>query len=136
MEPSDAARLMWAEQRRFGWQLGAALAAIGLWHVWAGNSGRATALLVVGGTLTLLGLAAPRALVVPHRWWMALGRVMHAVMGPIVLGLIYFVVVTPFGWARRTFGRSQLQRDPTAATYWVPAHDGDPAASERFDKPY
>ena len=50
-------------------------------------------------------------------------------MGPVVTGLLYFLVVTPIGWLRRTIGRSPLDRDRAAASFWETPHVDDPPAA-------
>ena len=92
------------------------------------------------GAWPLIGLAAPRwwafgfaaafaltALVVPrvlgpfNRAWLMLGRAMHRVMSPLVMGAIYFLCVTPTGWIMRLRGKDllELRRRPDLASYWI-----------------
>jgi len=82
----------------------------------------------------VLALAAITALVTLTRsqWltplnkaWMAFGLMLHKVVSPVVLGIIYFGVFTPTAWVMRLAGRDALSRrfEASAPTYWV---DRDP----------
>lgn len=141
MEPSDGGRLMRRDEQRFSWQLGGVLVLLGAWRLWRTAPGAplsvlGTLLVAVGMALALTGAFAPHWLAGPRRAWMALGDRMHRIMGPVITGLLYFLVVTPFGWLRRTIGRSPLDRDRTAASFWETPNDGGPPAAPRHDKPY
>lgn len=70
----------------------------------------------------LVGLAAPRAVSLPYRGWMALGHAMGRVTTPVVLTLVYFVVFTPVRVLLALIGRDPLARrwDRDAKTYWSP----------------
>ena len=70
--------------------------------------------------LVVLALLAPRALAWPNRAWFALGMLMHRIVSPVVLGAIYFLVVTPIAFAMRLAGRDPLdrRREAAKASYW------------------
>ena len=55
------------------------------------------------------------------------------VISIVLLGLVYFGVITPIGFLRRTLGRDPMQRgfDAEAATYWQP-HGGRPDPERYF----
>jgi hypothetical protein len=40
------------------------------------------------------------------------------VVAPVFIAAVYWLVITPVGLVRRTFGRSPLRRDPGAPTFW------------------
>lgn len=53
--------------------------------------------------------------------WFALGELLGRVVSPIVLGLIFFVLITPISIIARLFGRDELRLKRRAvASYWVP----------------
>jgi hypothetical protein len=77
-----------------------------------------------------LGLAAVMAAVTllsPHRLapikraWMKFGELLHWVVSPVVLGLIYFLVFTPVGVIMKLAGRDTMNRrfDARLPSYWV-----------------
>jgi len=68
----------------------------------------------------VLALVQP-SLLAPLNWaWTKLGLLLGAVMAPIVLGFIFFAVVTPLAIAARLAGNDflRLRRDPAATSYW------------------
>ena len=50
-----------------------------------------------------------------------IGLLLHKIVSPIVLGIMFFLVVTPLGFVMRALGkdllRLKLERD--AKTYWI-----------------
>ena len=71
------------------------------------------------------GFAAPASLAPVFRVWMRFGDMMGRIMGPLILGVIFFIIVLPVGIIAR-FAR----RDPMARSF-----DND-AASYRIKKSY
>ncbi|MBU2488095.1 MAG: hypothetical protein KKA60_01765 [Proteobacteria bacterium] len=105
---------------------------------WRGHPG----MQVFFGALAALGLlflALPGPMAPVHRGWLAVGHFIGQVITKTILGLAFFLVIVPFGLARKLFegkGRVILKkRDPKAATYWVPRTE--PAQSrKRFTRRY
>ena len=56
-----------------------------------------------------------------NRLWAGVGRVLHAIVNPLLMGLIFALAVVPTGIVLRLLGKDllRLRRDPSAATYWV-----------------
>lgn len=54
--------------------------------------------------------------------WTAFGLLLHRVMSPLILGLLYFGMFTPIGLLMRLSGRDPLHRtlDKQLPTYWIP----------------
>jgi len=69
----------------------------------------------------LLGPAVvyPRALGPVHRIWMKIGRVLGWINTRIILGVLFYLIVTPVGMVLRWMGKDPMHRrfDPRAATY-------------------
>ncbi len=76
------------------------------------------------------------ALLAPlNRLWMSLGHLLGRIVSPIIMGLIYFGVVTPIAYLARWRGVDPMKRrfDPKATTYWVEREPPgpDPGTMER-----
>jgi hypothetical protein len=56
-----------------------------------------------------------------NRLWMKLGLLLHKIVNPIVMGLLFYGTIWPTGLAMRMRGRDllRLKRDPDADTYWI-----------------
>jgi hypothetical protein len=123
-------------EREFGFIVGGILAALGgLSLVRRGPLGWNVALLAVGAVLVVLGAVAPRLLVVPNRLWMKLAELLGRIVSPIVLGIVYFLVITPIGVVRRLTGADPLQRrGGRRPSYWLPysARQRDPRHYEKM----
>ena len=107
--------------RSFGLLVGGAFAVIGLWpRVWRGEPPRLWAL-VLAVLLAGFGLVLPRALRHPYRGWMALGHALGWVNTRILLGLVFYLVVTPMGIVMRLFGKDPMRRrfDRGASSYRI-----------------
>jgi Saxitoxin biosynthesis operon protein SxtJ len=68
-----------------------------------------------------------------NRLWLKLGLALHAVISPLILGLIFFLTVLPVGLLMRAFGKDplRLRRDPGAASYWIVREPGPAPESMR-----
>lgn len=105
--------------RGFGWVFTVAFLVIGLWPLVRGGSIRWRAL-VVSAVFLVLTLAAPALLALPKRLWLRVGGVLHRVVSPVVMGFLFYVVVTPMGVLMRIFGKDSLRRRRgEARSYWV-----------------
>ena len=97
----------------------------------------ASSLIVVGGALLLLALAAPARLAVLNRLWLKLGAAMALVVNPIVLMVLFFLAVTPMALVMRLAGKRPLQLafDPNADSYWIkrePSQGGGSTMRQQF----
>jgi len=70
---------------------------------------------------SLSALIAPRTLDPLNRLWFRFGLLLHAIVNPIVMGLMFFVVITPIGLLMRTLGKRPipLRPDRATASYWL-----------------
>lgn len=129
------ARLTAAEGRKFGLAVGGVFAAFGLIALWRSHPTTATILLPVGGLLLLGGLLVPAQLGPIHRAWMGLAHLLSKVTTPIVMGVLYFLVLTPIGLLRRTFGKKVLVREAVEDSYWV-ARDAAGRPATHMDRQF
>jgi hypothetical protein len=109
------------ELRRFGLIVGGLFGVIGLWPAVVRGQGPRSWALGLAVALILPALVAPRVLAPAQRVWTALGEALGWVNTRIVLGVIFFGVVTPTGLVLRLAGRDPMHRalDDDAATYRV-----------------
>jgi hypothetical protein len=120
-----------AEGRRFACAVGGAFMAIAALMWWRGRPGAATTLAALGITLALAGLAIPTRLGPIEQGWMALARIISTVTTPIVMGIMYFLVITPIGILRRLLGGNPLVHAPTGQSFWKPRPPGRRQSSMR-----
>lgn len=120
MIPSKRHRF-WAE-RQFGQGVGTALVLFGAWFLWQGSTSLAVrTMLGVGLSLAALGFVYPRALILPNRLWTRLAEGLSVVSTRVILGLVFFLAVTPTGVVKRLTGWDPLgRRRSPRESYWVP----------------
>ena len=76
--------------------------------------------LIAGAVTGLIAVVAPNLLTPFNKAWMKLGDLMGKVVSPVVLGVIFFVLITPVAVIGRLFGRDELRLKRTNAnTYWI-----------------
>ncbi|MCU0658031.1 MAG: hypothetical protein MUF64_23040 [Polyangiaceae bacterium] len=92
-------------------------------------------LLVVAALLALLATLRPAALGPAHRAFRALTRPLQRLSQALLLGALYFLILTPFALLRRTLGSSPIspRPNPHARTYWV---ERDPGSATDFRRPF
>lgn len=124
METRVPARLSAAEGRRFGVTVGSAFLALSLLLWWRGYdtaravTGAAAAIFLIGGLLL------PARMGPLYRAWMRFGLALSKVTTPIFMGIIFFLVITPFGVVARAVGHRPLE--PKASdSLWRPRPEGD-----------
>jgi hypothetical protein len=102
--------------------VGGVFLALGGWWFYRGKySTLALVLLSLGAALVLLGALRPKSLVVPNRLWMGMAEAMGFVMTRVILGVVFFLFVTPIGLVRRLFGGDPLgRRAARTESYWKP----------------
>jgi len=118
--------------RTFGLVMAAALAAVSLLNGW--HQGRLWPWTSVAAVLFLLAARlAPSALHPLNRVWMKLGLVLHKVVNPIVMGLLFYGTILPTGLIMRMRGRDllRLKRQPDADSYWITRTPGPAPESMR-----
>ncbi|MBE0532455.1 MAG: hypothetical protein IH626_16645 [Rhodospirillales bacterium] len=115
-------------ERSFGIVFAVVFAIIGLFPLVGDGGVRIWALAVAGGIL-LAALAAPRLLRPANRLWFRFGGLLHRIVTPLILGLIFFSTVTPTGWLMRLFGKDpmNLRFEPEAPSYWIRRDPPGPA---------
>ncbi len=84
--------------------------------------------LLAGAAFLLCALLYPRILGPLNRLWLKFGLVLHAIVSPVVMALIFYSTVTPIGLLLRWLGKDplQLRLDRSTDTYWIERHPPGP----------
>jgi hypothetical protein len=118
------------DDRKFILTLSAAFAFLAAVFAWREKSLLAIGAVTVALAIATVGLVAPASVPAFRRRWMAGAHAMSRVTTPLVLGVVYYLLLTPIGLLRRLLGRSSLARRRTAASFWV-SRDGRPPSDMR-----
>ena len=75
----------------------------------------------VSGAFLVVALVIPKILHPLNVVWMKLAMVMNMIVSPIVLGLLFFVTITPLAVLMRLLGKDllRLKFDKNATSYWI-----------------
>jgi hypothetical protein len=114
-------------ERKFGLTLGGILALIAAvklierspWGLLWG----ALAIALIAGALW-----RPRYLAVPNRIWLKLGLVLHRIVNPVIMAILFYGTILPIGVLMRLLGNDplRLRLDKKAASYWLTRSDERP----------
>jgi hypothetical protein len=126
---------MGSSDRAFGLVFAVFFAIVALLPIWNGAPPRLWAL-GVGVAFLAAALAAPRILAPLNRAWLKLGDLLHRIVNPIALAILYYGVVTPTGLVMRLFGQDplRLRFDKAAKSYWIARVPPGPSAESLKDQ--
>lgn len=118
----DIMKRSFRAEREFGLIVGGILVLLSGWWLYRGKFiNPAYIMLPTGALLMLFGLLLPRALVYPNKAWMLFAEGISFVTTPIILGVVFFLVITPIGVIKRSLGWDPLsRRGGRGASYWKP----------------
>jgi len=125
-----------SSDRSFGFVFSVVFSIIGCWpilrlelpHWWA---------LGIAGALALVATIRPALLHLPNRGWLALGRLLHRIMSPLIMGAIFFLCVTPIAAIMRLLRKDllSLARRPDLSSYWI-VREPQPPDTESMKNQY
>lgn len=109
-----------SSDRSFGFVFSAIAAIMFLIGVIKGRPPRYI-LLVISFCLFTFAVVRPGLLAFPNRLWSRLGLFLHRLTNPVVLGILFFLVITPIGLILRVIGKDllRLKFDSKADSYWI-----------------
>ena len=77
--------------------------------------------IIVSIIFLILGLLNSKILTPFNKLWMRLGALLGIIVSPIVMGVVYFGIITPIGLIIKLFGKDvlNLKLDKNKKTYWT-----------------
>jgi len=106
--------------RAFGVVFAVVFLLVALWPLFGGAPPRAWAI-AVAAAFALCAWLVPRVLAPMNRLWFRFGELLHRIVSPVALGVIFFGVITPYAVVMRLFGRDELllRKRSARPSYWV-----------------
>ena len=108
-------------ERSFGLLFTAVFAGLGIYGFFSDwPRGVCAGWLAASLSIGLLAVFAPRILAPFNLAWFRIGELLGKIVRPVVLGIIFFGLLTPVAFITRLSGRDELKLKPrTVASYWV-----------------
>lgn len=133
-EQIQIADLSKKELRDFGLVTGAIFAGLfGLLIPWIFEHGYPRWPWYVFAALALPALIVPNVLQPVYKVWMRFGLLISKITTPLILGLVFFVIITPFGLVRRLVAKDAMARklDSGTDSYRVASNKSSTEGMER-----
>ena len=89
---------------------------------------------VISIVFLILGLMNSKLLTPLNRLWFKFGMFLGAIVAPVVMGIIFFLVVTPTGFLMRMMGKDLLRRkyDKSNKSYWIKRDKSSSSMKQQF----
>ena len=106
--------------KKFGVFFSIVIILVATYAYWKFNSDLAIFALIPIAFFAVAAFLAPQILSPLNRLWFNLGLLLGRIISPIVLGIIFFVLITPISLLTRFFGRDELKmKKRSVESYWV-----------------
>lgn len=108
-----------ATGRRFAFTLCGAFAVLGLIAFLRHREVTWNVMAILSVALGIAGLAVPARLQPVERAWMGLAHLLSKITTPIFMGIVYFLILTPFAFVRRLAGGNPMRHKLDGDSYWA-----------------
>lgn len=128
-------KIVAGSDRSFGFVMAGAFAVVSLLNarhvgrVWPWTGGLAVLFLIAA-------LLRPAVLNPLNRIWLKFGLLLHRIVNPIIMALLFFGTVLPTGLVMRAMGKDllRLKRQPDADSYWIVRRPPGPSPETMKDQ--
>ena len=117
--PSDS-KIKISSNRSFGLLFFVIFLIVALWPLKSGEDIRLWSL-VLSIIFFILGVFNSKLLTPLNKLWFKFGILLGSIVSPLVMGIVYFLVVTPTGILMRILGKDLLKTSKVknTSTYWI-----------------
>ena len=130
--PSDF-KIKISSNRNFGLVFFIVFLIVALWPLKSEEDIRLWSL-VLSIIFFILGVLNSKLLTPLNKLWFKFGILLGSIVAPIVMGIVYFLVVTPIGIIMRLLGKDLLKTNKikSASTYWIKRDKQDSTMKKQF----
>lgn len=109
-----------SSDRSFGIVFGVVFLIIALWPLLSSGGVRIWSV-IASASFFVVAFVLPKLLAPLNRLWMRFGLLLHHIVSPVVLGILFYLFVTPMGLVMRLFGKDflRLRFDSSSRSYWI-----------------
>ena len=105
---------------------------IGLWPILKGNEIRIWSI-VISLIFLILGILNSKILTPFNKVWFRFGNFLGNFISPIIMGIVFFLVVTPTGLIMKLFRKYLINlRKTNSSTYWIEKKDIKSSMKNQF----
>lgn len=106
--------------RAFGLVFAVLFTVIGLWPLIDGGPLRWWSI-IMAAALVVISTTFPQILAPFNRVWFLFGLLLHKIVSPLVMGMLFYLTVTPTALIMRILGKCPLALsfDKEASSYWI-----------------
>ena len=109
------------QARKTALAVAAVLLLIAAWNFYRGRTGGVVTFAAFGAALAAAGLLFPAAARAFHNAWMRFASALGHLNSRVLLSLMFYGVLTPYGFVSRLAGRDPLRRRAKGReSYWIP----------------
>ena len=118
--------------RSFGFLFFVVFITIGLWPI-ANNESIRIWLILIALIFFILGMLNSKILTPLNKMWMSFGVLLGNFVSPIVMGIIFFGIVTPTGLLLKLFNKDILNlKKSSNDTYWLKKDNSNNSMKNQF----
>ncbi len=124
-----------SSDRSFGLVFAAVFTIIGFLPLYSSGAVKTWAV-VVAAAFLITALVAPKLLAPANRIWLKFGILLHKIVNPVIMGVLFFLTITPFGVIARALGKKFLDTDfdTQVESYWIMRDPPGPAPESMKDQ--
>ena len=118
---ADEHEVVGSSERSFGFVFAVVFVVIGLWPLLGDGDPRWWSL-AIALAFAAVALVRPILLAPLNRLWFKFGMLLNRIVSPLVMGMLFYLIITPIALFMRLLGKDllNLKRDPEARSYWIP----------------
>lgn len=122
-----------SSNRNFGLVFFIVFLIVGLWPLTYENPIRIWSV-IISLIFLILGLMKSKLLTPLNILWFKFGMILGAIVAPIIMGVVFFLVVTPIGLVMRIMGKDILNKkyDKKKKTYWISRYKNMGSMKKQF----
>ena len=104
---------------------------IGLYHLKSGGAIKIWSV-VLSLVFLIITIIRPNSLTFINRLWIQFGIVLGKIISPLIMGLVFFFVVTPIGILVRILKKDVMSLKRGASSYWINRKDKVQSMKKQF----
>ena len=113
-------KIKMSSNRNFGLVFFILFLILGFWPIINGGEIKIW-LVVISLIFLVLGMMKSKLLTPLNKLWFKFGMILGAIVAPVVMGAVFFLVVTPIGIVMKTMGKDLINKkyNKKKETYWI-----------------